>query len=69
MGWCSGTDIAEKWFAQIRKHIPAAKQRAATYEMIDALRDQDWDCEDDFDDPVFLAFYAEYRAEHGETDD
>ena len=65
MGWCSGTYVAEEWFDQIKKRIKPADQRQATYEMIEALQNQDWDCEDDFEDPLFQSFYAEWRRDNG----
>lgn len=51
MGWCSGTLIAEKWFAQIKKDHKGKDLEARTIEMIETLEEHDWDCQEDMDDP------------------
>lgn len=63
MGWCSGTLIAEKWFAQIKKDHKGKALEARTIEMIETLEEHDWDCQEDMDDPVFLHIWQKYSKE------
>lgn len=69
MGWCSGTEVAEKWLAQIQKNPKKHEHREAIIEMIEALEDQDWDCQDDLSDPEFELVWAEYRHKKWGSDD
>lgn len=48
MGWCSGTDIFDRMAKKIlESDLPEAAQYSLLYELIDALEDSDWDCQDD----------------------
>ena len=49
MGWASGSIVMEKIVSFASKYVPDETARQSFYtEMISALEDQDWDCQDEF---------------------
>lgn len=56
MGWCSGTVIFDNVVGFVLKsEAPAEDKKALIKVLIDALEDEDWDCQNDsdyIDDPL-----------------
>jgi len=44
MGWSSGTEVFLRIYEKIRKVVPRNKQKEIARELIEILRDFDWDC-------------------------
>lgn len=66
MGWSGGCYIMDRVIVAMRKHVADPKAREAVYrEVIAALRDSDWDTEDDVaaKDPAYTrAMKAENKS-------
>jgi hypothetical protein len=63
MGWCSGTEIFDKVAATVLdSDLSEEKQVEIITVLIEALSDQDWDCESDSDyykHPIIERIYRE----------
>jgi len=68
MGWAGGTYLAEDLAVIIQKYVPKEKWLEAGKKTLDALRDEDWDCEYevDFFDWVLHETEEAYKGEEVE---
>lgn len=70
MGWCSATEIFDKVASVILSDEPIDKKRALLT-VIEALQDNDWDCEMDsdyWDHPLVREIFMELEPEWFEDD-
>ena len=47
MGWASGSDIAEVVAKLLLKYVPKDKLKMEAQKALNALEDQDWDCQNE----------------------
>ncbi len=65
MGWCSGSQLAEELWEEIKKHIPKKKRQKLAKKIYDMFCDLDADCWDQQSDSLWAIAepeeYKEYR--------
>lgn len=66
MGWSGGTDIAIGVWDSVREYIPDDKREEVANQIIDILRDQDWNCVDEAEQLVEDAKFPDTCWDCGE---